>query len=118
MPTPTTGRYKTRAELESAVRDFYAMRGTTLSQVARLCGITYGTAASIISPPPPKPPKKRGRKPTTGHYATRAALESAVRDYSADGLSLPQVARLCGISHATAAKILNQPTNPKGAHTP
>ena len=54
----------------------------------------------------PKPPaKKRGRKLTTGKYATRKELEDNVR-FFATYQSEAQVGRTCGVSFATVANIL------------
>ncbi|MCU0295929.1 MAG: hypothetical protein MUD05_07735 [Candidatus Nanopelagicales bacterium] len=45
----TTGRYATRAELESSIIGFYQMPKTTIPQVARICGVSVGTAHRIIN---------------------------------------------------------------------
>ena len=45
----TTGRYKTRKELEDTVWLFYKESNQTISEVARACRISLQTANSIIA---------------------------------------------------------------------
>jgi hypothetical protein len=57
--------------------------------------------------------KKRGRKPTTGRYATREELERMVRLWYYDlGKNISEVARVCRVAQVTVAKILDKPVQP------
>jgi hypothetical protein len=61
-PKPTTGRYETRAELEEAVRRLYWHGPQNVTQVARACRISLGTALKILNKP--GPPQRGAGEPT------------------------------------------------------
>lgn len=55
-------------------------------------------------------PAQRGRKPTTGRYATREELVEAVWGfYDMPNTSIAQVARICRVSEGVVAKVLDAP---------
>ena len=54
-------------------------------------------------------PRRRGRKPTTGHFETRAGLVYSVcLRYRRTESSLDQIARFAGVSAGTVVRIARQ----------